>query len=103
MTFSSGSWLATLAGWHQASKMLKLSLLRLILAVSGTSSRNAQNNAPEARSDHVWHQATEILKISFPVAHSGNIWRQAARFMSLDLQLHGVRHIKLQILEDLCV
>jgi len=60
--------------WRQAAKMLKIRLLRFILAISGTrqpkcskwvswgsfwpylasGSQNAQNETPEAHSSHIW-------------------------------------------------
>ncbi len=50
--------------WHQAAKMLKVSLLRLILAISGARQPKCQNEPPEAHSGYIWRQAAKILKMS---------------------------------------
>ena len=44
--------------------MLKISLLRLILAISGARQPKCKNEPPKAHSGYIWRQAAKILKMS---------------------------------------
>ena len=44
--------------------MLKTSILSTILAMSGPSTQNAENEAPETHSGNIWAQAAKMLKMN---------------------------------------
>ena len=50
--------------WARGPEMLKMSLLRLILATSGPRPGNAQNEPSEAHSGYFWAQGPEMLKMN---------------------------------------
>ena len=50
--------------WRQAAKMLKLSILSIILAMSGPSTQHAENEAPDTHSGNIWAQAAKMLKMN---------------------------------------
>jgi len=105
--------------WRRAAKMLKMNLLRLILAISGArqpkcsnwaswgsfwpylvpGSQNAQNEPPEAHSGQIWCQGYKYN--GFCTFKSRAPWFSAydaintMGFVRLDWQLHGFRHMKL--------
>ena len=50
--------------WRQPAKMLKMSILNVILAIYGPSTQHTENDAPETHSGNMWAQAAKMLKMN---------------------------------------
>ncbi len=64
--------------------MLKMSVLRLILAILGPGGQSIKNKPPRANSGHMW-AGRQGAQNESPGTHSDHIWAQAVNVLKMSL------------------